>query len=222
MTQDSHQTAAAAVFCPQNKPPKPDYMASIRRYVRGNPLLEPLEQAILDLPNTWSIFARVNADIANLKDGPEYVKNMHDWMVDEKVPLPIPEIMPGTLALPLLTIIQIVQYFQYLQFRGISHGQFLSEIRVGGAQGFCGGLLPAMAIAASRDEAEVVQNACKSIRIALGIGAYGELGDDEDAPGPTTLVLRTKYAGQADEMASKFPGVSYEFLHIRFLVPLKS
>ncbi|KAI2607135.1 putative polyketide synthase [Hypoxylon fragiforme] len=221
MTQDSHQTAAAAVFCPQNKPPKPDYMASIRRYVRGNPLLEPLEQAILDLPNTWSIFARVNADIANLKDGPEYVKNMHDWMVDEKVPLPIPEIMSGTLALPLLTIIQIVQYFQYLQFRGISHGQFLSEIRVGGAQGFCGGLLPAMAIAASRDEAEVVQNACKSIRIALGIGAYGELGDDEDAPGPTTLVLRTKYAGQADEMASKFPGVSYEFLHIRFLVPLK-
>ncbi len=68
--------------------------------------------------------------------------------------------------------------------------------------------MPALAIAASRDEAEVVQNACKSLRIALGIGAYGELGDDENVPGATTLVLRTKYAGQADEMVAKFPGVS--------------
>ncbi|KAI1379516.1 putative polyketide synthase [Hypoxylon crocopeplum] len=206
MTLDSHRTVSAAVFCPQNKPPKPDYMAAIRRYLRGNPLLEPFEEAILDLPNTWNIYARANADIAALKDGPQYVRDMHDWVADDNVPLPIPEIMSGILALPLLTIIQIVQYFQYLQFRGISHDQFLNEIQVGGAQGFCGGLLPALAIAASRNEAEVVQNASKSLRIALGIGAYGELGDDENMPGPTTLVLRTKYAGQADEMVAKFPG----------------
>ncbi|XXG98261.1 hypothetical protein Hte_004584 [Hypoxylon texense] len=206
MTQDSHRAVSAAVFCPQNKPPKPDYMATIRRYLRGNPLLEPFQQAILDLPNTWNIFARENADINALKDGPQHVKCMHDWISDDNIPLPIPDIMSGILALPILTIIQIVQYFQYLQFRDISHGQFLKEIGVGGAQGFCGGQLPALAIAASRDEAEVVQNACKSLRIALGIGAYGELGDDENVPGATTLVLRTKHAGQADEMVAKFPG----------------
>ncbi|KAI2621288.1 putative polyketide synthase [Hypoxylon sp. NC1633] len=217
MTQDNLQAVSAAVFCPQNKPPKPDYMAAIRRYLRGNPLLEPFEQAILDLHNTWNIFARANSDIAALKDGPQYVRNMHDWVSDDHVPLPIPEIMSGILALPLLTIIQIVQYFQYLQFRGISHEQFLDEIQVGGAQGFCGGLLPALAIAASRNETEVVQNACKSLRIALGIGAYGELGDDENVPGPTTLVLRAKYAGQADEIVAKFPGVSI-LSHIPWLL----
>ncbi|KAI0161034.1 putative polyketide synthase [Hypoxylon sp. FL1284] len=206
MSPDSHRAVSAAVFCPQNKPPKPDYMASIRRYLRGNPLLEPFQQAILDLPETWNIFARANADIDALKDGPQYVKRMHDWVADDNIPLPIPEIMSGILALPILTIIQIVQYFQYLQFRDISHSQFLKEIQFGGAQGFCGGQLPALAIASSSTEAEVVQNASKSLRLALGIGAYGELGDDENVPGATTLVLRTKYAGQADEMVAKFPG----------------
>lgn len=65
-----------------------------------------------------------------------------------------------------------------------------------------------MAIAASKDEQEVVENANISLRIALGIGAYGELGDDDNVPGPTTLVLRIKYPGQADEIVSKFSGVS--------------
>ncbi|KAK0713556.1 putative polyketide synthase [Lasiosphaeria miniovina] len=116
--------------------------------------------------------------------------------------------MSGILALPLLTIIQVVQYFQYLGWRGIGHAQFLREIKAagGGAQGFCGGLLPAMAVAASRDEAEVVGNAARALRIALGIGAYGELGDDENEPGPTTVVLRAKYEGQAGEIVARFPG----------------
>ncbi|KAI1386651.1 putative polyketide synthase [Hypoxylon trugodes] len=206
MAQDNHRAVSAVVFCPQNKPPKADYMAVIRRYIRSNPLLEPFGQAILNLPDTWNIFVKANAGIAALRDGPQYVRQMRDWFGDDDVPLSIPEIMSGILALPLLTIIQIVQYFQYLQFRDISHIQFLEEIRIGGAQGFCGGLLPALAIAASGDELEVVQNACKSLRIALGIGAYGELGDDENVPGPTTMVMRAKYAGQADEIVAKFPG----------------
>jgi hypothetical protein len=120
----------------------------------------------------------------------------------------VPDVLSGILALPILTIIQIVQYFQYLDLRAITHAQFLDEIHLAGAQGFCGGLLPALAIATSKNEEEVAQNAAKSLRIALGIGAYGELGDDPDAPGATTLVLRVKYAGQADEMVAKFPGVS--------------
>ena len=46
------------------------------------------------------------------------------------------------------------------------------------------------------------------MRIALAIGAYGGIGDDEAVPGATTLVVRTKQPGQGDELISKFPGVS--------------
>jgi hypothetical protein len=208
MSQRSDQAASAIVFCPQNKPPTAAYLSKLRRYMRSNPTLEPFVEAILDLPETWKIYARTNAGIAALQQGPRYVKHLQDWVTDGNA-APLAEIMSGIITLPILTIIQIVQYFQYLEVRGIGHAQFLEEIRVGGAQGFCGGLLPAAAVAPSRDEQEVVRNAAISLRLALGIGAYGELGDEPDVPGPTTVVLRLKYAGQADEIVAKFPGVSF-------------
>ena len=116
--------------------------------------------------------------------------------------------MSGILSLPLLVIIQIGQYFQYLEVLGIKHAEFIAQLRKGGGlQGYCGGMAPAIAIACSKDEAEVVKNAAIVMRIALAIGAYGELGDDAATPGATTIVVRTKRVGQADELVSKFPGV---------------
>ncbi len=54
----------------------------------------------------------------------------------------------------------------------------MAQLRVGGdIQGYCGGLLLAIAIASSHDEAKVVENAAKAARIALAIGAYDELGE---------------------------------------------
>lgn len=215
----SHQAVSAAVFCPQNKPPKTEYLAQIRRYLHRNPVLEPFKQAIIDIPSIWQFFMNANKDIAALNQQPSslHPEELRRWLLsdNEASHLPIPDIMSGILALPLLTIIQIVQYFQYLEFRDITHEQFLHEIRIGGTQGFCGGLLPAIAIATSKTAEEVVQTAGKSVRLALGIGAYGELGDDPDVPGATTLVLRAKYPGQADEVVSKFPGVS-EVLRCHF------
>ena len=212
MPQRNDQAASAAIFCPQNKPPKVAYLSKLRRYLGSNSILEPFVQAILELSETWELYARTNAGIAAMQQGPRYIKHLRDWIIDDNA-TPLTEIISGIITLPLLTIIQIVQYFQYLDFREISHAQFLEEIQVGGAQGYCGGLLPVMAIAASRDEKELVKYAAISLRIALGIGAYGELGDDENVPGPTTVVVRLKYTGQADEIVSKFSGVSFLLPH---------
>ncbi|KAL9127950.1 MAG: hypothetical protein Q9217_003263 [Psora testacea] len=74
----------------------------------------------------------------------------------------------------------------------------------GGVQGYCGGLMPAIAIACSASEAEVADNASKAMGIALGVGAYGELGDDENIVGPTTIVVRLKYEGQGQEIIEDF------------------
>jgi hypothetical protein len=211
----SDGAVSAAFFCPQNKPPKAEYLDQIRRYLNENPVLQPFKQAIIDLPRSWQLFVNASQDIAAFDQQPAalHPQQLSNWVQtdNEETRISMPDIMSGMLALPLLTIIQIVQYFEYLEFRAITHEQFLHEIRVGGAQGFCGGLLPAIAIATSRNAEEVAQNAAKSVRIALGIGAYGELGDDPDMPGPTTLVLRASYPGQADEIVAKFPGVSASF-----------
>lgn len=208
MIQQVEQSClSAAVFCPQNKPPKPSELGVIRRYLLSSPVLTVFQQAVLDLPKTWQIFADSHQGVQAMQQGHRYTQYFRDWLLKDDA-APLIESMSGIITLPMLTIIQIVQYFQYLETRGIDHGQFLSEIHHGGTQGFCAGLLPVMAIAPSSNEAEVIRNAATCLRIALGIGAYGELGDDQNIKGPTTLALRLQYQGQAEEIVSKFRGVS--------------
>lgn len=78
----------------------------------------------------------------------------------------------------------------------------------GGAQGYCAGLLPAVAIAASANEVELIENTCRALRIALVIGAYADLGDEDLSGGPTNIVVRLKYEGQGEKILEGFPRVS--------------
>lgn len=200
--------ASVAVFCPQSKAPGESYLEQLHTYTRSNEHLKSLFEKLLDLKDVWDVLANEREDIADLGQGPRYVQDLLEWFTTGKSSN-IANRMSGILSLPLLVIIQTCQYFQYLELHSLSHSELVAQLRAGGGiQGYCGGLLPAIAIAASRDEVEVVENAAKAARIALAIGAYGELGDDESVPGATTIVVRTKRAGQGDELIEKFPGVS--------------
>ncbi|KAL8693000.1 MAG: hypothetical protein Q9218_002089 [Villophora microphyllina] len=134
------------------------------------------------------------------------VKQLVEW-IETGGSLAITNAMSGCLTLPLLTIIQICQYFQYLQLQELKHSDFLKSLRHGGGlHGYCGGLLPAAAIAVSADEAELVLNAAKALHLAFIIGAYGDLGDDDPLGGPTNMVIRLKNAEQGEAMIQKYPG----------------
>ena len=173
----------------------------------GKAELRPLLNAIEDLPKTWSIFADYKSDIAALTQGLRYTQALADWVKNGNSSK-IANVMSGILSLPLLTIIQVVQYFQFLEVKRLCHTDFVARLwDRGGVQGYCGGLMPAIAIACSADEAEVATNASKAMAIALGVGAYGELGDDENIQGPTTIVVRLKHAGQGKEIVEDFPDV---------------
>lgn len=205
------ESVSAAFFCPQNRPPKAAYFEQVRQYLLSHPTLTPLVEAILDLPKAWTVFAENNADIAAMEQGPRYMAYFRNWITRDKDPAvaaPLLETMSGIITLPMSAILLIVQYFQYLEARNITHDQFLQETRHGGIQGFCSGLLSVMAIVPSANEHEVAVNAAICLRLALGIGAYGELGDDPNVVGPTTVACRLKHAGQADAIIAKFPGVS--------------
>ncbi|RAL60849.1 hypothetical protein DID88_010174 [Monilinia fructigena] len=198
---------SVAIFCPQSKAPQKSYLDRLHSFLCRNPFLRPFVQDIKDLPNTWQTFAKQRDDIAALGQGPRYMQYMSEWMKTGESE-PIANSMSGILSLPLLVIIQIGQYFQFLELNDIKHFEFLGQLRNGGGiQGYCGGLLPAIAIACSKDETELAKYASVVMRIALGIGAYGELGDDENIPGPTTIVIRLKTIGQGEEIVKRFPGV---------------
>ncbi|KAL9606215.1 MAG: hypothetical protein Q9179_000612 [Wetmoreana sp. 5 TL-2023] len=200
------QLASVAVFCPQSKAPQEGYLDQLYAFFARHSYFEKFRQDVADLPNVWKLLAEQRDDIAALPQGPRYTQGLGDWMTNGNSG-PISNSMSGIITLPLLVIMQIGQYFQYLEIQGIKHSEFIAASRKGGGiQGYCGGLPPAIAVACSKDEKEVLENAAVAMRIALAIGAYGELGDDESIPGATTLVVRTKRPGQGDELISKFPG----------------
>lgn len=208
MASGHEELPSMAVFSPQSKAPKEGYLDELRSYLCGKAELRPLLDSIENLPNTWSIFAQHNSDIAVLNQGTRYTQALSDWAKNGKSS-GISNVMSGILSLPLLTIIQVVQYFQFLEVKKLRHSDFMERLRDrGGIQGYCGGLMPAIAIACSATEAEVVANASKAMAIALGIGAYGELGDDENVLGPTTIVVRLKQEGQGEDIIKDFPDVS--------------
>ena len=206
--------ASVAVFCPQSKAPGESYLNQLHSFLRHSKYLEPFVQDLRDLKDVWTILANEREDIADLGQGPRYLLRLSEWITTGDSSK-VSNCMSGIMSLPLLVVIQICQYFQYLELHGMSHSQFMLQLKAGGGiQGYCGGLPPAIAIACSKNEAEVVKNASIAVRVALAIGAYGELGDDESVPGATTIVVRTKRVGQGDELIEKFPGVSFSNIHL--------
>ena len=202
-----------AVFCPQSKAPKESYLDQMHSYLSGKEVLKPFMEAAMDLSETWSIFASHREDIAEMNRGPVCIQALSDWIAYGNAASVLNN-MSGVLALPLLTIIQIGQYFQFLELKDLSHSELLEHLQSGGIQGYCGGLLPAIAIASSSDETELIFNASKCLRIALAMGAYSELGGDEFSYGSTTMVIRLQEESQGDEIIQKFPGVGHSFFRV--------
>ncbi|KAH7012371.1 BcPKS16, polyketide synthase [Macrophomina phaseolina] len=197
---------SVAFFCPQSKAPTEEYLQQLQALLTTHPHLQRLAGDVESLGDAWSILASHRPDIAALPQGQRYVNSLREWITHGRAG-PVAGAMSGILSLPLLVVVQTCQYFQFLELAGLSHADFLAGLRNGGgAQGYCGGLLPAFAIACAKDEAEVVAMAAKAMRIALAVGAFGELGDDETIPGPTTIVVRLKYAGQGEDIVNQFPG----------------
>ena len=208
--------ASVAVFCPQSKAPEEGYLKQLHSFIHTREYLKPLVQDVVGLQDVWAILANQREEFSDMSQGPRHMQNLARWITTGDSSQII-NIMSGILSLPLLVVIQICQYFQYLEIQGQSHSQFMEQLRAGGGiQGYCGGLLPAMAISCSKNETELVENAAIAARIALAIGAYGELGDDESIPGATTIVVRTKRVGQGDDLIGRFPGVSLSNVSLSF------
>lgn len=203
---------SAIFFNPQSKAASAQYLSNLKAYLCDNKELRPLTEAIKALPGTWKRVSSQGEKFASLSQGPLCTEALSDWITGAQDATSIANAMSACLALPLLTIIQSCQYFQFLQAKNIKHQELLETVEQGGGvQGYCAGLLPAVAIATSANEAELVDNTCRALRLALAIGAYADLGDEELSGGPTNIVVRLKYEGQGEKILEGFPGVSWLF-----------
>ena len=208
----SQFSPSVAFFCPQSKAPTEAYLEQLQKYIIQTPLLQPFAEAIISLKDTWATLCKCYADIAKLTAGEQHVVSLEQW-ITEGIAGPVSSSMSGILALPLLVIIQICQYLQVLDLHNLTHDQMLESLKNGGgAQGYCGGLPTAFAIACAKDEEDVVRLATKAMRLAFAVGAFGELGDDESIVGSTTIAVRLRTSHQGEELIRGIPGVSYSLI----------
>ena len=198
------------VFGAVSKAPKDDYLTRVRLYLFAHKDLTLFKQEIIELPKLWEMYSSHNKDLKALDHGLSSLEALSEW-VNVGTTHKLTEPKFGILTLPLLTIIEVVQYFQYLQKSQLSHCNVLSHVGKGaGVQGYCAGLLAACAVAVSEDEFELVNIACKILRLAVGIGAYGDLGGIHVSKGPLTAVAaRLAEEDQMNEIAREFPAVSH-------------
>ncbi|KAI4189026.1 MAG: hypothetical protein LQ348_003849 [Seirophora lacunosa] len=202
----SKELPTAAFFNPQSKAAEVKYLDSLHKYLHSNEHLSGFVTAIQSLPQTWQILALYRPELTISRRGWSAAESLAKW-TDTSDSGSIASGTSGSLTLPLLTVIQICQYFQYLDSKILRHSELLQCVRKGGVHGYCGGLLPAVAVAVSTNEAELVQNASKALRLAFAIGTYGDIGDLDPHSGPTNMVVRLKYAGQGEDLIRNSPGV---------------
>ncbi|KAK4184787.1 Non-reducing polyketide synthase ascC [Podospora australis] len=195
---------SAAVFSAQSSPPKPSHLAHIRNNLLQDPLLEPLADAVKTLPETWR---SLSSSISQPAVADARVEALPEWIEYGRTET-LERDMSGLVTLPLLITIQIVQYIEYIQRLGLKHAEFLQAVKNGGGvQGYCIGLLSAIIVACSVDEQDLVKNAVSGIRLALGIGAFGDREQMNSASTESnTLQIRLRNAGDEDALIRKFPG----------------
>ena len=208
MLSDRVDLPSAAVFGPQSKEPTENYLQLIRAYLLNKEELALFVHIIRKLPDLWSLYSNHNSDISALSHGPQDLLSLSNWIETGETGS-ISKCTSGVLSLPLLVIIQVSQYFQFLQESRIKHIDVILAVSNGaGVQGYCTGLLTAAAVACSADEVELVQNCCRALRLAVGVGAYSDLAIGADSIAFASLAVRLKYEGQAKEILRNFPCVS--------------
>ncbi|ORY67213.1 uncharacterized protein BCR38DRAFT_152977 [Pseudomassariella vexata] len=105
--------------------------------------------------------------------GSKYLGNLSQWIQDGGSFPHHQRDSPNHYALPVTLLLQISQYARYLEHLGNdSHRQVLGSVRSGGIQGFCVGLLSAIAVASPKSEADLGSAAAVGLRLAVCIGAY--------------------------------------------------
>ncbi|KAK2736191.1 Type I Iterative PKS [Myotisia sp. PD_48] len=174
------------VVCgPQTSLPASDDLARLRDFLIHDHGIQDLTRAIVDLPSLWLSLVSIQPRL-NQVPGMQLLQQFKEWITNDDYTFQIPETLPNTQLAALTIIIHVVDYFSFLNslHSNDAHTRILEKVRTsGGIQGLCTGLITAIALASSRNKAEICKNAAVAMRLAVTTGAWIDL----DRAGEQTL-----------------------------------
>lgn len=203
------------VFGSQVGTPSKSSLLRLRSLLHGRSELRGIVEAMRGLPTAWNALVTFDPQL-NSPDARDQLEQLVSLLEghghDQGL---VPEagnnttVMPNVILAPLTVLTHVVEYFTYLKNTGSSHRNVLQSVaRAGGFQGLCTGLLSAIAMSISDDEAQVVQIAASTLNLALAIGAYVDL--DAQSGGVSCFVVRWKQQGAREQVLGildQFPQV---------------
>ncbi|KAJ5297788.1 hypothetical protein N7508_008037 [Penicillium antarcticum] len=134
-----------------------------------------VKEAISELPGLWKTLLANDAALEPL-NGLAAAECLAAWVSTREAISTNDAPWGNILSLPLTIASHLCDYLRYVRETGSSHSILLEHIaKAAGVQGFCAGLLSALAIATSTDEKSVGVNGALSVRVAFAIGAYVDL-----------------------------------------------
>lgn len=173
------------VFGPQALAFNQDSFQNLRAAITTSPALGWVSNVIAELPD---YFEKVSAEFAQVKlvPGQQLLKALNDWLVTgDLTGLTVSPHVPNTLLTPITVLSQLVAYTRYADLResGLKGSHTLESTETAG---FCTGLLAALAVSLSDNNAELAQNGATVLRLAMLVGAVVDA--QETADGGSTSV----------------------------------
>lgn len=180
--------------------PASERLDQIRTTLQSQPSLAPVRKAIQDLPSVWQALAQQDSNLDSA--GEAAAEQLSQWVVGASPSQNLQD-RGNVTRMPLTAIAQLVHYISYLRQGEEPHEAILKSVASGGGiQGFCIGLLSALAVASAKTEDEVGKYAAGSVQLAFCVGTYVDLdqhrnGEESKA---TTLAVRWKAPTTLDDV----------------------
>lgn len=201
------------VFGPQTTWPSSDYLFQLRGALLLEPRLAALLSTIKELPQLWQTLVEKDSRLISVP-GIASLKDLQEW-IDHGVTPSSDTISRNVLTMPFTILIHLVQYFHFLdaEVGGVSQSQVLDGVQMGGIQGFCAGILSAIAVSCSKDESDVSKFGSVALRLAFCIGAYVDLDGAFGTEASETSSLAARWRSdsghdQVLEILKNYPDVS--------------
>ena len=172
-TRTSVALPSIIVFGSQTTWPSSEYLFQLRAALLLEPRLRSFLIAIRELPRLWQDLIAHDQRLTAVP-GQAWLAYLVEWVNHGESPS-IPGLPPNVLTMPFTIIIHIIQYSVYVHGLKTNHAEVLKNVQKGGIQGFCTGLLAAIAVACSQDEKDIDVFSVVALKLALCIGAYVDL-----------------------------------------------
>lgn len=202
-------------FGSQTSWPNDDQLVYLRERLSSSKVLNPLKDAVEHLDEFSSRVIEFNNKLTTTRCT-EVAKAYRKWLKGEPLER-FDNPSPNSLITSLTVLIHVIQYTESLDHQSpdASHDQVLKSTAKGGIQGFCSGILSALAISASKTATDIGTLSAKSFRLAFAIGALVDLDSQSNTHGPAgCIAVRWRSEESKTALSKLLEGVAGSYISV--------